>query len=265
MDLLATAPPALISALLMLLSPEHLGFLVLGVLLGLSVGVLPGLGGIAGLLLVLPFMYGMDPISGLALMIALIAVIPTSDTFSSVLLGIPGSSASQATVLDGFSLARQGQAARALSAAFVSSLFGGLFGALVLTARIFVGRPLILLFQLPEMLMVTLLGLSMVAILAGRVPLKGLIAARLSLLIGTIGAAPAGGSLRMSISTFPISSTYSTWWSSASASMRSPKSYRCCSRTDRSPPPDGSAPAGCRGSSTGGATRGCRCVALSSA
>ncbi len=198
MDLLATAPAALASALAMLLSPEHLGFLLAGVLLGLSVGVLPGLGGIAGLSMVLPFMYGMDPTSGLALMVALVAVIPTSDTFSSVLLGIPGSSASQATVLDGFPLARQGQAARALSAAFVSSLFGGLFGALVLTALIFVARPLILLFQLPEMLMITLLGLSMVAILAGRVPLKGLIAAGLGLLVGTVGAAPAGGSLRMS-------------------------------------------------------------------
>ncbi len=61
-------------------------------------------------------------------MVGLVAVIPTSDTFSSVLLGIPGSSASQATVLDGFPLARQGHAARALSAAFASSLFGGLFG-----------------------------------------------------------------------------------------------------------------------------------------
>lgn len=203
MDLLTNAPAALASALVSLLSPTHLSFLAIGVLLGLTVGVLPGLGGIAGLSMVLPFMYGMDPISGLALMIGLIAVIPTSDTFSSVLLGIPGSSASQATVLDGFPLARQGQAARALSAAFVSSLFGGLFGAFVLTCLIFVARPLILLFQLPEMLMITVLGLSMVAILAGRVPLKGLIAAGLGLLVGTIGAAPAGGSLRMSSYDFP--------------------------------------------------------------
>ncbi len=178
-------------------------FLVGGVLLGLSIGVLPGLGGIAGLALVLPFMYGMDPVSGLALMIGLIAVIPTSDTFSSVLLGIPGSSASQATVLDGFPLARQGHAARALSAAFASSLFGGLFGALILTFFIFLARPLILAFGLPEMLMITILGMSMVAILAGRVPLKGVVAAGLGLLFGTIGAAPAGGSLRMSTYDFP--------------------------------------------------------------
>lgn len=183
--------------------PMQLMYLTGGVLLGLSIGVLPGLGGIAGLALVLPFLYGMDPVSGLALMIGLIAVIPTSDTFSSVLLGIPGSSASQATVLDGFPLAKQGHAARALSAAFTSSLFGGLFGAAVLTGFILIARPLILAFGLPEMLMITILGLSMVAILAGRVPLKGIVAAGFGIMVGCIGAAPAGGSLRLSSYDFP--------------------------------------------------------------
>ncbi len=203
MDLFATALPALGEAFLLVLQPQQLMYLVAGVLLGLSIGVLPGLGGIAGLSLVLPFMFGMEPVSGLALMVGLVAVIPTSDTFSSVLLGIPGSSASQATVLDGFPLSRKGHAARALSAAFASSLYGGLLGALVLTGFIFIARPLILAFGLPEMLMITVLGLSMVAILAGRVPLKGVIAAGMGLMAGTIGAAGAGGSLRMSTYDIP--------------------------------------------------------------
>ena len=128
MDLFSTALPALGEAFALILQPQQIMFLILGVLLGLSVGVFPGLGGIAGLSMVLPFIYGMDPVSGLALMVGLVAVIPTSDTFASVLMGIPGSSASQATVLDGFPLAKKGEAARALSAAFASSLFGGLFG-----------------------------------------------------------------------------------------------------------------------------------------
>jgi len=203
MDMFATALPALGEAVTLIFRPEQLMFLVAGVLLGLSIGVLPGLGGIAGLSLVLPFMFGMEPVSGLALMVGLIAVIPTSDTFSSVLLGIPGSSASQATVLDGFPLAKKGQAARALAAAFMSSLYGGLLGAVVLTCFIFIARPLILAFGLPEMLMITVLGLSMVAILAGRVPLKGVIAAGMGLMAGTIGAAGAGGSLRMSTYDIP--------------------------------------------------------------
>lgn len=203
MDTLAQALPSLGQAFVLIFQPMQLLYLIGGVLLGLSIGVLPGLGGIAGLALLLPFLYGMEPVSGLALMIGLIAVIPTSDTFSSVLMGIPGSSASQATVLDGFPLSKQGHAARALSAAFASSLAGGLFGAVVLTFFILIARPLILAFGLPEMLMITILGLSMVAILAGRVPLKGVVAAGLGVMVGTIGAAPAGGSLRMSTYDMP--------------------------------------------------------------
>ncbi|MEV8467479.1 tripartite tricarboxylate transporter permease [Fluviibacterium sp. DFM31] len=197
MEILATALPALGEAWALILQPIVLGYLVLGVVMGLAVGVFPGLGGIAGLSLLLPFMFGMDPILGLALMIGMVAVVPTSDTFASVLMGIPGSSASQATVLDGFPMAKKGEAARALSAAFSSSLFGGLVGALFLTVFILVARPIVLAFGLPEMLMVTVLGLSMVAVLAGRFALKGLAAAGLGLMIGTIGEADAGGSLRM--------------------------------------------------------------------
>ncbi|KMK68820.1 hypothetical protein IMCC21224_113706 [Puniceibacterium sp. IMCC21224] len=197
------AMPELGKALYLIFQPIQLLYLMGGVLLGLSIGVLPGLGGIAGLALVLPFLYGIEPVAGLALMVGLIAVIPTSDTFSSVLMGIPGSSASQATVLDGFPLSKQGHAARALAAAFASSLFGGLFGAVILTFFILIARPLILAFGLPEMLMITILGLSMVAILAGRIPLKGVVAAGLGVMFATIGAAPAGGSLRMSTYDLP--------------------------------------------------------------
>lgn len=188
---------ALGQAFSMLLSINHLMFLIAGVLMGLAVGVFPGLGGIAGLSLLLPFMYGLDPVSGLALMIGLVAVIPTSDTFTSVLMGIPGSSASQATVLDGFPLSKQGQAARALGAAFTSSLFGGLFGAIILTFFVLIARPLILTFRTPELLMLTILGFSMVGVLAGRSLTKGIVAAGIGLLLGSMGEAPAQGSSRM--------------------------------------------------------------------
>jgi len=203
MDMLNTVIPALSDAMALISQPLVLGYLVMGVVMGLAIGVFPGLGGIAGLSLLLPFMFGMEPMLGLALMIGMVAVVPTSDTFASVLMGIPGSSASQATVLDGFPLAKKGEAARALSAAFASSLFGGLVGAAFLTFFILIARPVVLKFGLPEMLMVTILGLSMVAILAGRVALKGLAAAGLGMMIGTIGEADAGGSLRMATYDIP--------------------------------------------------------------
>ena len=203
MDVLASALPALAGAAGLILQPVVLGYLVLGVVMGLCVGVFPGLGGIAGLSLLLPFMFGMDPVLGLALMVGMVAVVPTSDTFASVLMGIPGSSASQATVLDGFPMARKGEAARALSAAFASSLFGGLVGAAFLTVFILVARPVVLEFRTPELLMITIFGLSMVGVLAGRVALKGIVAAGLGILIGTIGEGDSAGELRMSTYDMP--------------------------------------------------------------
>ncbi|MEO9825835.1 MAG: tripartite tricarboxylate transporter permease [Paracoccaceae bacterium] len=203
MDVFATALPALSDAFGMILQVHVMGYLVLGVCMGLAIGVFPGLGGIAGLSLLLPFMFGMEPLTGLALMVGMVAVVPTSDTFASVLMGIPGSSASQATVLDGFPMAKRGKAARALSAAFASSLFGGLVGAAFLTVFILAARPIVLLFKTPELLMITIFGLSMVGILAGRVAIKGIVAACLGLLVGTIGEGASAGALRMSTYDMP--------------------------------------------------------------
>ena len=203
MDVLQAALPALADAAGLIFQPMVFGYLVLGVVMGLCIGVFPGLGGIAGLSLLLPFMFGMDPVLGLALMVGMVAVVPTSDTFASVLMGIPGSSASQATVLDGFPMARRGEAARALSAAFASSLFGGLVGAAFLTVFILVARPVVLEFRTPELLMITIFGLSMVGILAGRVALKGIVAAGLGMMIGTIGEGDSAGELRMATYDMP--------------------------------------------------------------
>ncbi len=187
----------LATALFDLLTLSHMGFLMVGVTLGLLVGVLPGLGGIAGMSLLLPFLYGMDQTSALAMLIGLVAVIPTSDTFASVLMGIPGSTASQATVLDGFPLAKKGQGARALSAAFSASLIGGLIGAAILTLFVLVARPLVLAFGTPELFALTIFGLSIVGVLSGRNFAKGLAAAALGLAFGSIGSAPATGEYRM--------------------------------------------------------------------
>lgn len=76
----------------------------------------------------------------------LLAILATADTFTSVLMGIPGSAGSQTTVLDGFPLARRGEARRALTAAFAASLIGGAFGAIALTGFVQIARPLVLSF-----------------------------------------------------------------------------------------------------------------------
>ncbi|MCB1354912.1 MAG: tripartite tricarboxylate transporter permease [Rhodobacteraceae bacterium] len=188
-----------LSALGQVMSGGHLLFLVLGVCVGLVVGILPGLGGIAGMSILLPFLYGMDTASALGMLIGMVAVIPTGDTFTSVMMGIPGSSASQATVLDGFPMAKRGEAARALSAAFTSSLMGGVIGAVVLSFAIVMARPLVLSFSSAELFMLTIFGLSMVAVLSGRSLTKGIAAAGIGLVIGSIGTAPATGEARMTL------------------------------------------------------------------
>lgn len=186
-----------LSALSDILTFQHIGYMMIGVVVGLLIGVFPGLGGIAGLSLMIPFLYGMDTTSALAMLIGLVAVIPTSDTFASVLMGIPGSSASQATVLDGFPMAKRGEAARALSAAFFASLVGGLIGAVVLTGFVLVARPVILSFSSAELFMLSVFGLSMVGVLAGKSLVKGVAACALGLIIGSVGGAPATGEFRM--------------------------------------------------------------------
>jgi TctA family transporter len=176
-------------ALSELFTPQRLGFLAFGVLIGLIVGLIPGLGGVAGMSLLLPFIYGMDQHSAVAMMIGIMAANHTSDTFPAVLVGVPGSAGAGATVMDGYPLAKSGKAALALGASFTASMFGGLFGAAVLFGVIPVFRPLILAFGSPELFMLTMLGISMVAVLGSGRVLKGLLAASFGMLLSTIGSA----------------------------------------------------------------------------
>ncbi|MBI3919722.1 MAG: tripartite tricarboxylate transporter permease [Betaproteobacteria bacterium] len=195
----------LLQALFTLFGVQHLLFLVGGTLLGLVVGFLPGLGGIAALSLLLPFVYGGDPTLVLPMMIGLLAVTNTSDTFPAVLVGIPGTSSAQATILDGHALARQGEAARALGAAFSASLLGGLFGAFMLTLAIQFARPLILGVGFGEQLMLVVLALTMVGMLTGASALKGLVMCGMGLLFGSMGAAPATAEERLTFNTIYLS------------------------------------------------------------
>ncbi len=177
-------------------SLERLGFLSFGVLIGLVLGVIPGLGGLVGLSLLLPFTFNMDPYTALAFMMGLQAVVVTSDTIPAVLFGVPGTVGSAATILDGYPMARQGEAGRAFGAAFSASVIGGLFGAFLLGISVPVLRPIVLEIGSPELLAICVFGLSLVAVLSGGSPLKGLTGACIGLMVATAGDDPQTGTLR---------------------------------------------------------------------
>lgn len=180
---------ALWQGLVLVFQWQHFGYLMLGVALGIWIGAMPGLGAVLGLVVLLPFTYDMHPISAFSLLIGMWSVTTTSDTIASVMLGIPGAATSQATILDGYPLAQQGQAARALGAAYTVSAVGGVLGAAVLVISIPLILPIIMSFQSPELFMVGMLALTMVGSLSGSSILKGITAALLGLLLGTIGMA----------------------------------------------------------------------------
>lgn len=194
-----------VPALVQLLTGPHLVYLLFGVALGMVVGILPGVGGLSGMALVLPFIFGMDPGPALAMLIGLTAVPATSDTFSSVLIGVPGGAGAAATVLDGFPMAKRGEGARALSAAFAGSLIGGLFGALVLTFAFVGARPLLLAIGFGEQLMLVVLSLTLVGMLTGENVVKGLASCALGLLIGTIGSSQATAEYRFTFGSIYLS------------------------------------------------------------
>ena len=148
---------------------------------------------------------------GIAVAIGMIAVIPTSDTFASVMLGIPGSSASQATALDGFPLAKKGEAARALSAAFTSSLFGGILGVVVLTIILIALSDAINYVRSPTRFLLTLFGVAMVGILSGRSLLKGILAGGLGIFLGLMGDAPIVGVERFILWDWEPLRAFSDW------------------------------------------------------
>ena len=184
-----------------LLEPMRLALLTLGVLIGLGIGVIPGLGGVVGLALLIPFTYKLDAYAAFALLLGMASVTTISDLIPAILFGVPGSVGAAATVLDGHALAKQGQAGRALGAGYASALLGGILGAVLLAFALPVIRPVLLYFGTPELLGFCIFGLAMVAVLSGSAPLKGIVAACFGLLLAMIGSGSQTGTMRWTFNT----------------------------------------------------------------
>jgi TctA family transporter len=171
--------------------------MLMGVSIGTFTAVAPqGMGMPLVYAIALPIVIKWEPINGIALLIGASSVSAICAAYLPILFGIPGGSGSQATVLDGYPMGKRGEGRRALGASFMAGGMGSLIGTFTLAAAVPLARPLIYLMGSPELFVVMLWGLSMVAVLAGRRPIKGLIAAAFGLLLATVGQQAQSGVMR---------------------------------------------------------------------
>jgi putative tricarboxylic transport membrane protein len=169
------------------LTPVNLFWCFVGVFLGTIVGVLPGLGPPATIALLLPLTFKMDPTTAMIMMAGLYYGAKYGGSTTSILLNVPGESASVVTCLDGYQLARQGRAGPALGIAAISSFVAGTFGVLGL---MFMAPPVArfaLKFGPPEYFALMAVGLAMVVFLTGRSVVKGLLATLCGLWLAGVG------------------------------------------------------------------------------
>ena len=169
------------------LEPVNLFWCFAGVLLGTVVGILPGLGPPATIAMLLPLTFQMNPASAMIMLAGIYYGAKYGGSTTSILLNVPGESASVVTCLDGYQMARKGRAGPALGIAAIASFIAGTVGVLGL---MLVAPPLAkfaLSFSSPEYFALMSLGLAMVVLLAGRSMAKALLAALVGLWIATIG------------------------------------------------------------------------------
>ena len=168
-------------------SLETLLLMLVGTFGGLIIGALPGLSAFTALAIMLPFTFGMNPISGLCFLVSVYVGGSSGGLISAVLLGIPGTPSSIATCFDGYPMAQQGKSKTALSAAIIASFVGGIFGAIVLS---FIG-PYIAQFALKlssyDYFGIILFALTTVSSLAGKNMVKGLMACLLGVCLACVG------------------------------------------------------------------------------
>lgn len=165
--------------------------LLLGTLYGLIVGIVPGAGATTGLIAVYGFIYMFpDPYLAVIFCMAVVAASTTADTYTSVLLGIPGANSSSATMVDGFPLAQQGKATYAISAAITTSTVNGLLWGIPVFLFFPYYADLMLFFGTPELWMFTILAMTTVVFISNRYFFKGILALALGIFIGLIGIDP---------------------------------------------------------------------------
>ena len=180
----------LLSGFAIALQPTNLAYCFIGVVAGTLIGVLPGIGPVAGVAMLIPFSFGMSPTTAMILMAGIYYGAMYGGSTTSILVNLPGESASVVTCLDGYAMARQGRAGAALGmAAFASFIAGtlGIIGLMLLAPEV---AALAIRFGPPEIFALTFFALTLVTGLIGASPIKGIAAAAFGMLLGMVGLDP---------------------------------------------------------------------------
>ena len=184
----------LLSGFSQLITPEAIGLLIAGMAIGMFMGMLPGMGVSLALSLMLPFLYHMSVIPAVTLMLATQAASYYAASITAILLNTPGAPESYPTTLDGFPMAKRGEAGRALAISAASTWAGGWIGCVILVALLQVAGSLINLFHPPEFVAIIVLALVLIGGTGESTSsAKVLLSGAVGLMFSFIGSDPVSG------------------------------------------------------------------------
>ena len=180
-----------------LLTWDKLALMMLGLMLGIFVGVLPGLGGPNGVAILLPLTFTMPPTSAIIMLSCIYWGALFGGAITSILFNIPGEPWSVATTFDGYPMAQQGRAAEAMTAAFTSSFVGALFAVVMITFLAPLVAKFALRFGPPEFFAVQLLTFCSFVGMGREPPVKTIASMMLGFALAAVGLDTVTGQLRM--------------------------------------------------------------------
>lgn len=176
-----------LSGVVAIMTPDLLGIILLGTMLGVVVGALPGLSGSTTAALLLPLTVTMTPVAAISFLGALYCAANYGGSITAILINTPGDPSASATAFDGYPMAARGEAGRALGMSAIASTIGGIFSVIVLVFA----TPLLSRFAYnfgpPEYFALAVFGLSMLGAVGGTGAIKSLIAGCIGVLLATVG------------------------------------------------------------------------------
>ena len=183
----------LLSGAELVFQPTALLLIIAGVLIGITMGSIPGMTATMTVAILVSFTFGMSPVEGMMLLLGIYGGALYAGSIPAILIRTPGTPSAAATVFDGFPLAEKGQAGRAIGIATIASFFGGLFSVIVLATFSPVIANLANEFHSVEYFALAFFGLTIIAAVSGDSVVRGMIAGLLGIFISLIGIDPQYG------------------------------------------------------------------------